>query len=114
MSHGHGFAAQLAEDLSREDMESLLALLRADVARLTGVMQEAIRTGDEASFRHAAHGMAGAAGAVGADALEQASRAAMTRPELRAHMAGCLATIAHLAAAAIAEIEAVLAAGASA
>jgi len=73
-----GFAAQLAEDLSPQDLRHVLAVFRTDVERLTGTLTQALQAADEARFRRAAHGLAGAAGAVGADDLEQACRRAMT------------------------------------
>lgn len=72
-----GFAAQLAEDLSQEDLRMVLRVFGDDVRRLTEVLDVAAREGDSVAFRRAAHGLAGAAGAVGAVRLEQACRAAM-------------------------------------
>ncbi|HOU89974.1 MAG TPA: Hpt domain-containing protein [Polyangiaceae bacterium] len=73
-----GFAAQLAEDLSPDDLLLVLGVFRTDVERLTGSLDVAAAALDEAAFRRAAHGLAGAAGAVGAFGLEQACRQAMS------------------------------------
>jgi HPt (histidine-containing phosphotransfer) domain-containing protein len=87
-----GFAAQLAEDLSPEDLRLVLRVFGDDVRRLTGVLEAAMRAGDAAAFRRAAHGLAGAAGAVGAQRLEAACRAAMGgEPALEAAMAAIAA-----------------------
>ena len=72
-----GFAAQLAEDLSEEDLRLVLSVFRTDVQRLTAALAAAATAGDGIAFRRAAHGLAGAAGAVGAAGLEAACRAAM-------------------------------------
>lgn len=72
-----GFAAQLAEDLSAEDLRLVLRVFGEDVRRLTGVLGAAAQAGDVVAFRRAAHGLAGAAGAVGAQRLEDACRTAM-------------------------------------
>lgn len=83
-----GFAAQLAEDLSADDLRMVLRVFGEDVRRLTAVLAEAARAGDVTAFRRAAHGLAGAAGAVGAQRLEAACRAAMVpEPALEAAMA---------------------------
>jgi HPt (histidine-containing phosphotransfer) domain-containing protein len=73
----NGFAAQLAEDLSEEDLRLVLSVFRTDVQRLTETMAGAATAEDGTAFRRAAHGLAGAAGAVGAGRLEAACRAAM-------------------------------------
>jgi HPt (histidine-containing phosphotransfer) domain-containing protein len=73
----NGFAAQLAEDLSEEDLRLVLSVFRTDVQRLTDTMAGAATAEDGTAFRRAAHGLAGAAGAVGAARLEAACRAAM-------------------------------------
>lgn len=73
----YGFAAQLAADLSPDDLLLVLGVFRTDVVRLTGTLKQAAVADDEAGFRRAAHGLAGAAGAVGAAELEQACRRAM-------------------------------------
>ena len=93
-----GFAAQLAEDLSPDDLRLVLGVFRADVQRLTGAMAEALCGADFVAFRRAAHGLAGAAGAVGATRLEQASRRAMGDDMA---MAASLADIDTLAAGAL-------------
>lgn len=72
-----GFAAQLAEDLTPDDLRLVLGVFRTDVQRLTGALATAIAAADIVAFRRAAHGLAGAAGAVGAVRLEQACRQAM-------------------------------------
>ena len=74
---GLGFAAQLAEDLTPDDLRLVLGVFRTDVQRLTGALATAIAAADIVAFRRAAHGLAGAAGAVGAVRLEQACRQAM-------------------------------------
>lgn len=101
-----GFAAQLAEDLSQDDLRLVLGVFAADVHRLTDALAEAMRGADVVAFRRAAHGLAGAAGAVGAARLEQASRRAMadTVP-----MVSALAEIDSLAAAALGDLAAFLA-----
>lgn len=71
------FAAQLAADLSAEDVRHVLRVFRADLARLGEVLATAEQAGDAVAFRRAAHGLAGAAGAVGAAGLERACRAGM-------------------------------------
>ena len=72
-----GFAVQLAEDLSPDDLRMVLAVFGTDVKRLTAALEEAAGAGDRVAFRRAAHGLAGAAGAVGAARLELACRRAM-------------------------------------
>ena len=71
------FAAQLAEDLTPDDLRLVLGVFRTDVQRLTGALATAITAADNVAFRRAAHGLAGAAGAVGAVRLEEACRQAM-------------------------------------
>ncbi len=82
------FAAQLAEDLSEDDLRHVLLVFGDDVARLTGVLRDAAAIGDAIGFRRAAHGLAGAAGAVGAMALERQCRLAMAAPGVDAHAEG--------------------------
>lgn len=101
-----GFAAQLAEDLSPEDLRLVLGVFRTDVQRLTGAMVAAIRAADVVAFRRAAHGLAGAAGAVGAVRLEQACRQAMAEAM---PMAAALAEIEVLAAGALGDLAVFLA-----
>jgi len=72
-----GFAVQLAEDLSADDLRLVLTVFQTDVQRLTAALADAARADDAAAFRRAAHGLAGAAGAVGAARLEEACRRAM-------------------------------------
>jgi len=102
--------AQLAEDLSPEDVRRVLGVFEGDVRRLVGNLDAAAVTGDVAAFRRVAHGLAGAAGAVGAKSLEQACRAAMVRDDLDAsalaHAAGAIDL---LADAALAELAAFVA-----
>jgi HPt (histidine-containing phosphotransfer) domain-containing protein len=74
--------AQLAEDLSPEDVRRVLDVFVTDVRRLVGNLDAAAVVGDVMGFRRVAHGLAGAAGAVGAKSLEQACRAAMGRGDL--------------------------------
>lgn len=76
-----GFAAQLCEDLSPEDIRHVLDVFAADVARLSAVLRDAAAAGDVDTCRRVAHSLAGAAGAVGASALDQACRVAMNRTE---------------------------------
>ena len=78
------FAAQLAEDLSEDDLRHVLLVFGSDVTRLTGVLRDAVAAQDAIGFRRAAHGLAGAAGAVGAMKLERQCRLAMATPELDA------------------------------
>jgi len=73
---------QLAEDLSPDDLRTVLGVFASDVKRLTANLNAAAAAEDVATFRRVAHGLAGAAGAVGAKALEQACRVAMMRTEL--------------------------------
>jgi len=101
-----GFAAQLAEDLSEEDLRLVLAVFRTDVQRLTATMAGAATAEDGGAFRRAAHGLAGAAGAVGAAGLEAACRAAMAGG---GPLAGLLAEIRTLADAALGDVARVLA-----
>ncbi len=72
-----GFAAQLTEDLSPQDLRHVLSVFETDVLRLRAALGAAALADDAAGFRRAAHGLAGAAGAVGAAALEGACRRAM-------------------------------------
>lgn len=78
------FAAQLAVDLSEDDLRHVLLVFGRDVARLTGVLRDAVTAQDAIGFRRAAHGLAGAAGAVGAMKLERQCRLAMATPNLDA------------------------------
>lgn len=82
------FAAQLAEDLSEDDLRHVLLVFGGDVSRLTGVLRDAVAAGDAIGFRRAAHGLAGAAGAVGAMKLERQCRLAMAAPGVDAHAEG--------------------------
>ena len=79
---GHADFAQLAEDLSPEDVRHVLDVFAADVRRLVGDLNAAAVAGDVAGFKRVAHGLAGAAGAVGSKALEQTCRAVMGRADL--------------------------------
>ncbi len=106
-----GFAAQLAEDLSPEDVVHVLSLLQGDIARLVAELEAAASAGDPAAFRAAAHGIAGAAGSVGAADLEQAGRRAMTNRDPAAPLPGPAAEIRGLADAMLREIAGFLAAG---
>lgn len=101
-----GFAAQLAEDLSQDDLRMVLGVFGADVHRLKDALAAAAGAADQVAFRRAAHGLAGAAGAVGALRLEQACRRAMTDG---APMAAALADIDALAAGALGDLAAFLA-----
>ena len=108
------FAAQLAEDLSEDDLRHVLLVFGGDVARLTGVLRDTAAAGDAIGFRRAAHGLAGAAGAVGAMLLERQCRLAMATPGVDIHaegsdvdpaiLAGTLASIETLAAGALQEL----------
>ncbi len=60
----------------------MLGVFVTDVKRLTGNLVAMAASEDVTAFQRVAHGLAGAAGAVGARQLEQACRAAMTRPGL--------------------------------
>lgn len=101
-----GFAEQLAEDLSLDDLRLVLGVFRADVVRLTDGLGEAMRAADAVAFRRAAHGLAGAAGAVGAVRLEQACRRAMADS---VPMVAAMAEIDSLSAAALGDLAAFLA-----
>ena len=68
---------QLQEDISPEDMRSVLTSFAADMQRLGAALHDAQVEGDNAQCRRVCHGIAGAAGAVGAADLEEASRAVM-------------------------------------
>jgi HPt (histidine-containing phosphotransfer) domain-containing protein len=100
-----GFAAQLAEDLSPDDLLLVLGVFRTDVERLTGSLDAAAAAADEAAFRRAAHGLAGAAGAVGAAGLEHACRQAMAGSQ---SLAAALADIRDTARGALAALDALL------
>ena len=82
------FAAQLAEDLSQDDLRHVLVVFGDDVTRLTGVLRDTATAGDAIGFRRAAHGLAGAAGAVGATPLERQCRLAMASPGVDAQAEG--------------------------
>ncbi|HEY2132092.1 MAG TPA: Hpt domain-containing protein [Acetobacteraceae bacterium] len=79
MTIERGFAAQLAEDLTPEDVRLVLQVFRADLDRLSEVMRVAAAAGDVGTFRRVAHSLAGA---VGASELEQACRVAMSRADI--------------------------------
>ena len=79
---GHADFAQLAEDLSPEDVRRVLDVFAADVRRLVGELNVAAGAGDVSALKRVAHGLAGAAGAVGSKALEQTCRAVMGRTDL--------------------------------
>jgi HPt (histidine-containing phosphotransfer) domain-containing protein len=81
MSLGADFA-QLAEDLSPDDVRQVLGVFENDVRRLAAALAAAAEARDAATFRRVAHGLAGAAGAVGAKSLEAACRAQMGRDDL--------------------------------
>jgi HPt (histidine-containing phosphotransfer) domain-containing protein len=99
------FAAQLAQDLSPEDVRMVLDVFRADLDRLSGVMRGCAAAGDVTGFRRVAHSLAGAAGAVGAGALEEACRLAMSRGEIGpAQMPAVAGEIDQLCAAALVEL----------
>jgi len=100
-----GFAAQLAEDLSPDDLLLVLGVFRTDVVRLTGTLGAAAAAEDGAGFRRAAHGLAGAAGAVGASGLEQACRRAMAGA---LPLADSMAEIARLADVALGDLAALI------
>jgi HPt (histidine-containing phosphotransfer) domain-containing protein len=106
----HTDFAQLAEDLSPEDMRSVLTVFASDVKRLTGNLADAAAAGDVSGFKRVAHGLAGAAGAVGARALEQACRALMVRSDLApSQLAASSRATATLAEAALAALAAFVA-----
>lgn len=100
-----GFASQLAEDLSTEDLRLVLSVFRTDVQRLTGSLADAVSAGDGTAFRRAAHALAGAAGAVGADGLESACRRAMAQD---GDPGALLAQMRHVADAAMVEVTKIL------
>jgi HPt (histidine-containing phosphotransfer) domain-containing protein len=109
MSLGADFA-QLAEDLSPEDVRRVLSVFESDVRRLVGDLGAAAAAGDAEMFRRVAHGLAGAAGAVGAKALEEASRAQMGRTDLEpAALPAIAGKVDLLADAALAELAAFVA-----
>lgn len=102
--------AQLAEDLSPDDVRHVLGVFADDVRRLVGQLDAAAVAGDLAGFRRVAHGLAGAAGAVGAKALEQACRAVMGRGDLdSATLPGIAGRIDRLADGALSELAAFVA-----
>ncbi len=102
--------AQLAEDLSPEDLRHVLGVFEADVRRLVNNLDAAAVAGDLTAFRRVAHGLAGAAGAVGAKALDQACRAVMGREDLASATLPAIAgRIDRLAEAALADIAAFIA-----
>lgn len=78
MNQDWSFTDRLAADLSPDDFQLVLNLLRTDITKLMATIEAAARIGDQSSYRRAAHGLAGAAGGVGAEALERACRLAMT------------------------------------
>ncbi len=105
-----GFAAQLAEDLSPDDLLLVLGVFRADVERLTGTLRAAAAAADAAGFRRAAHGLAGAAGAVGAAGLERACRRGMAEGTTAGvGLDGVMAEIDALAARALGDLATLLA-----
>jgi hypothetical protein len=102
--------AQLAEDLSPEDVRRVLGVFEDDVRRLVGNLDAAAVAGDVDAFRRVAHGLAGAAGAVGAKPLEQACRAVMGGEHLDPAMLPSIAgRIDRLADSALAELAAFVA-----
>jgi len=103
----HADFAQLAEDLSPEDVRRVLDVFETDVRRLVANLSAAAVAGDVATFKRVAHGLAGAAGAVGAKSLEQACRAEMSRPDLQVGaLAATAGRIDRLADAALADLAA--------
>jgi len=102
--------AQLAEDLSPEDVRRVLGVFETDVRRLVANLDAAAVAGDVTGFKRVAHGLAGAAGAVGAKLLEQACRNAMGRAELEVSaLAKTAGAIDLLADSALAELAAFVA-----
>ena len=99
-----GFAAQLADDLSPDDLRLVLTVFQTDVTRLTGALADAARLDDDTAFRRAAHGLAGAAGAVGAAGLEQASRQAMAEDTIAGAGLEVIVALAEKALADLAEL----------
>jgi len=109
MSLGADFA-QLAEDLSPDDVRQVLGVFERDVRRLTAALVAASAAHDATTFRRVAHGLAGAAGAVGAKSLESACRAHMVRADLDPEVLPGIATkIEQLADAALVELAAFVA-----
>ena len=78
MASGADFG-QLAEDLSPEDLRSVLSVFVTDVRRLVGNLTATAAAEDVVGFQRVAHGLAGAAGAVGAGALAGRGRQARRR-----------------------------------
>ena len=110
MTIERSFAAQLAEDLTPEDVRLVLQVFRADLDRLSEVMRVAAAAGDVGTFRRVAHSLAGAAGAVGAGELEQACRVAMSRADIGpAALPAVSGEIGRLCAAALTELGAFVA-----
>lgn len=109
MSLGADFA-QLAEDLSPDDVRQVLGVFERDVRRLVAALIDAGAARDVVTFRRVAHGLAGAAGAVGAKSLEAACRAQMGRADLDpAALPGIATKIQPLADAALVELAAFVA-----
>lgn len=101
--------AQLAEDITPEDLRTVARVFRTDVERLSASLSQAAADGNEALFRRVAHGLAGAAGAVGAKQLEQACRAAMAPGHSGLDPVESAARIAALAQSALAQLAAFVA-----
>jgi HPt (histidine-containing phosphotransfer) domain-containing protein len=87
------FAANLAEDLSLEDIHQVLAVFGQDLERLTEILAVASGGGDIPTFRRAAHGLGGAAAAVGAAGLSRSCRDATERSHDPAAMPASLAAV---------------------
>jgi hypothetical protein len=105
---GTGLAAQLAQELGEADLRTVLEVFRRDVQRLSRALAGDFAAGDASAFRRTCHTLAGAAGAVDATDLEKACRRGMTVAE--AAMATLHGEIAACCAAALAELDAFLAA----
>lgn len=106
---GEADFGELADDLSTDDLRSVLAVFTTDVRRLGGDLTATAAADDVAGFQRAAHGLAGAAGAVAARALEQACRVAMTGTDLAvADLKPTAVTVGHLGERALRELAAFL------
>ncbi len=76
-----GLLAQLADDVTTDDLRTILGAFHTDMDRLCGQLRDAAAAGDSDRFRRAAHAIAGAAGVVAATALEDCARVAMDGAE---------------------------------
>ncbi len=72
--------AQLAEDLTPEDVAEMARYFAIDTAAMLLAMRAATAAQDEAAWRRAAHRLAGGAGGGGATVVEATARALMDAP----------------------------------